>query len=100
VSYEAFLAGHARIAILRLLHAQPAYEANCAILSDALYELGINLTRDQVRGQVEWLAEQGLVTARDVGRDGGDLVVARATQRGLDCAAGRVAVRGVRRPSP
>ena len=96
MNYDTFLAGHARIAILRLLQAQPAYEANCAILADALYELGINLTRDQVHAQADWLAEQGLVLTREVG----DLVVARATRRGLDVAAGRAVVRGVRRPSP
>jgi Fe2+ or Zn2+ uptake regulation protein len=96
MKYSDYLAQHARITILRLLVEQPGYEANCAILADALPELGINVGREFVRRQVDWLAEAELVTTRDVG----DLVVARASERGLDVAAGRLSVRGVKRPGP
>ena len=96
MSYNQYLAEHARLSILRLLGEQPAYEANCSILADALPELGINVGRDFVRDQVDWLAERGLVETREVR----DLVIAKATRRGLDVAAGRTSVRGVARPSP
>jgi len=87
---------NARLEMLWLLRGQPSYSANCSILRASLEERGIILSRDQVRNQATWLAEQGLATTREVG----DYVVVTATERGLDVAAGRVVVHGVPRPLP
>ena len=65
--YQETLAAHARMEILRLLGAQPAFEANCTILASALQGRGVNVAHDLVRDQIDWLAERQLVTARDVG---------------------------------
>jgi hypothetical protein len=87
---------HLRITILRLLEAQAGYSANCSILRDGAEAVGLTASRDQVRGEIAWLAEQGLVTMRAVE----NLTIAKSTERGLDVAAGRARVPGVKPPSP
>lgn len=88
---------HLRLVLLRLLAEQPAYRANCSILRDAADSVGITATRDQVRTEIAWLREQGLVTTLDASER---LTIATATERGLDVAAGRARVPGVKTPSP
>jgi hypothetical protein len=87
---------HLRIGILRVLASAPAYSANESLLTDALHELGFGATRDQVRTELAWLAEQSLVTLEDLG----GLKIATITQRGIDVTEGRAAVPGVKKPSP
>ena len=87
---------HLRITILRLLEHQGGYRSNCSLLRDAAEAVGLTATRDQVRVELAWLAEQGLVTVRQVEQ----LMIATATERGLDVAAGRARVPGVKTPSP
>ncbi|MFZ5746376.1 MAG: ArsR family transcriptional regulator [Pseudomonadota bacterium] len=93
---EAFLP-HLRLAILRVLAGAPGYAANSSILTQAVAELGLRATRDQVRGQLAWLNEQQLVRTEQVTRD---LVVAELCERGHDAAAGAATVPGVQRPGP
>lgn len=87
---------HLRLTILRVLVNAPAYSVNDSVLTDAVRELGFGATRDQVRTEIQWLAEQGLATSEALGK----LMVAVATQRGLDVAAGHATHEGVKRPSP
>jgi hypothetical protein len=61
-----------------------------------LPEVGLTPTRDQIKTELAWLAEQQLVTSEDHA----GLVVATLTERGLDVAEGRTVVPGVQRPSP
>jgi hypothetical protein len=96
MSYAEHFAKHVRIAILRVLEAAPAFRANSSILHSALDELGLTATRDQVKVELAWLAEQNLLTTTEAA----NLVVATLTDRGLDVAAGRAVVPGVQRPSP
>lgn len=84
-----------RAAVLGLLQ-EAGCEANDYILRRAVGELGHNPSVDQMRTELAWLAEQGLVTIRRVG----DFTVARLTSRGADVALGRADVPGVRRPEP
>ena len=87
---------HLRLTLLRLLEESPDYELNEAILADGTEPYGFNPSRDRIRTELSWLAEQGLVSLDD---DPG-IMVATLTERGLDVAMGRVTVPGVRRPTP
>lgn len=87
---------HLRISILRLLSGAPAYRANSSILHGETTRFGLAASRDQVKTEMAWLAEQGLIVTEDVG----GMVVATLTERGLDVAEGRAVQPGVQRPSP
>lgn len=95
--FRTHFASHLRLAILGLLAEAPGYSLNAAIATDALGSLGLGASRDQVRSEIAWLAEQGLVTGDELP---GGLVVATLTERGQDVASGRATVPGVQRPSP
>ena len=60
----------------------------------ALDSFGHTLSRDQVKTEMQWLAEQGALTLNDVG----PVLVATLTERGQDIAAGRARVPGIKRP--
>jgi Fe2+ or Zn2+ uptake regulation protein len=97
MNYKAHFQSHLRLAILRLLAESPGYALNSSILVDALGALGLAASRDQVRSEIAWLAEQGLATADELA---GGLIVATLTERGADIASGRATVPGVQRPTP
>lgn len=88
--------GHIRLAVLQLLSAQAAYQANDMLLAAAVNGMGLTCTADQMRGHLAWLAEQRLVTTIEAG----PLTVATMTERGGDVAAGRSQIKGVQRPAP
>lgn len=94
MTYRDFLLADIRLVILRILNELPGYRANSSILSNALERFGHTQTRDQVKTQLMWLAEQGLVTVETVG----PVIVADLTERGGDIATGRATVPGVSRP--
>jgi Fe2+ or Zn2+ uptake regulation protein len=90
--------GHLRLTLLRILMVAPGYTANSSILTTSAHgEAGFVVSRDQVRTELSWLAEQSLITTTEV-IDG--LVVATLTERGGDVASGRAVVPGVQRPNP
>jgi Fe2+ or Zn2+ uptake regulation protein len=97
MNYKAHFLSHLRLAILRLLAEAPGYSLNSSIITDAVAQLGLAATRDQVRGEIAWLAEQGLAASDDLP---GGLMVATLTERGGDVASGRAHVPGVQRPMP
>lgn len=86
-----------RLAILRFLAKDEDYALNDSILQTALGTLGHGVSRDTVRSDIAWLAEQGLIT---VDCSLIEFHVARLTPRGNDVAVGRASVPGVKRPSP
>ncbi|WP_103035254.1 VpaChn25_0724 family phage protein [Castellaniella caeni] len=94
VSFAEFLRRDVRLVILRLLAEMPAYRANSSVLTMALERFGHSVSRDQVKGEISWLAEQGLVTVDDLDA----VLVATLTERGGDVASARTAVPGVSRP--
>lgn len=96
MDYSEHFSMHLRIAVLRVLASAPAWRANSSILCSAVDSLGLTATRDQIRGELAWLAEQRLVTTVDHS----GLVVATLTERGVDVAEGRAVVPGVQRPTP
>lgn len=93
-SFSAYLRGDIRLVVLRLLADMPAYRANSSVLTIALDRFGHTASRDQIRTEIQWLAEQGLLTVEDIGA----VLVATITERGADVARGRAQVPGVARP--
>jgi Fe2+ or Zn2+ uptake regulation protein len=89
--------GHARLAILRALIETPAHTANDSVLIMVMEQLGLPVTRDQLRTQLGWLEEQGLIR---LSRPTDTLLVAILRERGADVGLGRAHVEGVQRPSP
>lgn len=85
-----------RLALLRLMAAAPSYAASDSLLYQALPEQGVPASLDAVRGDLAWLAEQGLATVDSAG----EVRLATVTARGIDVANGLALVPGVARPGP
>ncbi len=85
-----------RLVILRLLQGTPGYEAGESVIHLALADFGHSVSRDTVRSDFAWLEEQGLVRTNQIA----SVMIARATERGIDVALGRATVPGVKRPAP
>lgn len=96
MNFADHVAADARLCILQSLEADPGYDLNEHVLAAALQALGHGLSRDRLRGELAWLAEQGLVTVTEVS----GIHVARLTARGADAARGRALIPGVARPRP
>lgn len=85
---------HQRLVILRLLGEVPGFDLNESILQDGLNAYGLDISRDGLRTQLAWLAEQDLVRLDKVGCT----QKAVLTARGEDVANGRALVPGIKRP--
>ncbi len=95
MSYVDHLRKHRRLSILRILDGAPGYSSNESILTGMLNQFRIGSTRDQVRTELAWLAEQGLVTTEDLA----GLYMATATQRGIEISQGISTHPDIARPS-
>ncbi len=91
--YENVISEHLRITILRLLDEHNG-TSNDSLLCDLVAPFGFNPSRDKMRTELNWLAEQGLVECSDNG-----CMTVELTQRGEDVAKCRVIVPGVKRPA-
>lgn len=87
---------HLRITILKLMMPAQGYRSNESILHGQLPRMGFNCSRDQVRTEITWLAQQGLVSVEET--EG--FLVADLTVQGIDVAEGRSTHPDVQRPSP
>lgn len=85
-----------RLTVLRALVGTPSHAANDSLLYLELERLGLPATRDQLRTQLGWLEEQGLVRLQ---RPTDSLIVVTLRERGAEVAIGRATVEGVQRPS-
>ncbi len=83
-----------RLVLLRILSELPSYRSNSSVLAVLMEKMGHNMTRDQVKTELRWLAEQGLLTVEDAG----SVLVATLDERGQDVAEGRAKVDGIKRP--
>jgi Fe2+ or Zn2+ uptake regulation protein len=83
-----------RLVLLRVLSEMPSYRHNSSVLSNLLHQMGHTMTRDQVKTELRWLSEQGLLTLEEAG----SVIVATLSERGQDVAEGRGRVDGVNRP--
>lgn len=97
MSYADHFAKHLRLVILRLLNEAPGFRANSSVLTDLANLHGLAASRDQMRGELAWLAEQGLAT---IDEPSPGLIVATLTERGLDILTARGQHPGVQRPTP
>ena len=84
---------HTRLAILQLLE-QSGTDAGEAILRSALREMA--LAPVSLRGELDWLAGQGLIEIRDIA----GIAIASLTEHGSAVAVGADFVSGVARPRP
>ena len=73
-----------RLVILRTLESCSGYETNESIIAMMLDDFGHRVSRDQVRTDLAWLKEQGLVTVEEIAT----VQIATMTQRGLETATG------------
>lgn len=89
-----FLAEDRRLVILRVLADLPAYRANSYVLNTLLTQWGHSTSSDQVKTDLRWLEEQGLLAIEAAE----SVLIATLTERGADVAAGRAIVPGVKRP--
>lgn len=92
--YAQYLREDQRLVTLRILKEMPGYRSNSSMLYTILSEYGHTPSRDQVKSELVWLEEQGLVELDDVG----GVIVVKINQRGCDVAEGRITVPGVKRP--
>lgn len=86
----------ARLVILRELAEQPNYSLSETLLQPVLETFGVSRSREWIREELRRLADLGAVRLADAG----SVVIATATAKGLDHAAGRLVIEGVKRPSP
>jgi len=97
MSYQQTITEDRRLSVLLLLSESAAYSCNAFLLQTALADVyGHPTSLDQLRTDLAWLAEQGLLTTKATG----DVVVATLLARGVDVAGGRATVPGVKRPLP
>lgn len=94
MSFADHLRRDVRLVTLRVLSEMPGYRSNSSVLFTALDRFGHTVTRDQVKTELRWLAEQGLVELDEAG----SVLVAKLTERGQDVAEGRAVVDGVAKP--
>ncbi|MEX2480214.1 MAG: hypothetical protein WD928_05070 [Gammaproteobacteria bacterium] len=87
---------HARLIVLRVLANETNGSLNSAALQDNLQVYGIAKPRDWVHDELGWLASMGAITVTEVG----SVRIASITAKGLDHVQRRIAIEGVKRPSP
>lgn len=97
--YRQFLIEDQRLVLLRILSELPGYTANTSVLHTLITNLAHVISRDELRTQVAWLHEQGLIEAEPIDGVDGVLMV-RLVERGGDVAQGRATVPGVKKPGP
>lgn len=97
MTFQTAITEDRRLSLLLVLRETPGYSANAFLLRDAIHDIyGHSASIDQIRTDVAWLAEQGLVTAKN----SGDVQLAALTGRGVDVALGRATQPGVKKPMP
>lgn len=85
-----------RLVIVRLLERSLGYSANESLLGPVLRDIGHAVSSEQIRADLKWLQEAGLVMVEEIA----GIQIASLTQRGLETAQGIVITAGVRRPPP
>ncbi len=94
MSFADYLRKDVRLVTLRILAEMPGFRANSSVLANVLHQFGHSVTRDQVKTELRWLQEQGLVRIEEAGQ----VLVATLDERGQDVAEGRAQVDGVAKP--
>ena len=98
MGYVDAITANIRLIILRELEQTNGYSSNDSVLKMVLEKWGQNVSRDRVRTELAWLADQALVSLIPLGESGAQRVT--ITERGLDVGTGAASVPGVQRPGP
>jgi hypothetical protein len=61
MSYADALKEDMRLVVLRSLSEMPTYRSNSSVLHSFITRYGHGFSRDQLRTELHWLAEQGLL---------------------------------------
>lgn len=96
MSFKQAIAEDYRLCVLRVLNEDAGYSHNHFVIKQALAYLGHAKGVDYVLTQLNWLAEQELITTTE----SSGITIATLTQRGKDVATGATTVPGVKRPEP
>lgn len=96
MSFTDEFAASRRLEVLRLLRKAGCTAPDSVILSALRRCKFALMTGEELRADLEFFRKAGLVTLEWFVEEG--LVSATLTDRGLDCAAGRIEVEGVERP--
>ncbi|MEG2445812.1 MAG: ArsR family transcriptional regulator [Acinetobacter sp.] len=96
MSFENHLKEDMRLVALRTLTEMPQYRSNSSVLHSFITRYGHGFSRDQLRTELHWLAEQGLIVIEE---NLDTVLVVKLTERGCDVANGLVVTHGVKRPS-
>lgn len=96
-SYRDFVDQDVRLIILRALADETDFALNENLILAVLETFGHRKTRDYVRNQLAWLAEQARAVTLT---EAGSVRIATLTQTGLDHVERRAALEGVKRRSP
>ena len=81
--------------VLDLLEQDAGYDLSATMIQTGLAEFGHRPSADQLKTELNWLAEQGYLNLET---RGDNILVAKLTQRGADVVEGRAAVPGVAKP--
>lgn len=96
MNYREMVMADLRLLVLRILSGAPGYQCNSSVLQMALQDYGHAVSRDLLHTEIAWLAEQGLLTQREII----NIHVVTLSVRGLDVAQGHATLPGVRKPEP
>lgn len=94
MKFADYLRRDVRLVALRILSETPGFRANSSVICNLLDQFGHALTRDQVKAELRWLENTGLVTLDEAG----SVLVATLQERGQEVAEGRAVVDGVAKP--
>lgn len=89
-----FVREEQRLVLLQFLHEMPRYQSNSRLLCTGMDSLRLTMSHDQVKTELHWLRDQGMVEIEDVG----SVTVVTLKDRGADVATGVTRVPGVKRP--
>lgn len=93
-NYAQVLTEDRRLVILRVLAEMTSYKANSSVIGTLLERWGHEPSRDQIKTDLRWLEEQGLLAIEEIG----SVLLATLNERGMDVSKGRVVQPGVKRP--
>lgn len=96
MNYDDFQTQDRRLVLLKALEGAVQYRANAYLLRTFCDHFGHAVSADRIEQDIAWLAEAGLLRSEKAGH----VTVATITTRGLDVAAGRARVPGVKVPEP
>ena len=94
-SYKERLRENLRRVVLDLLEQAAGYDLSADMIMLGLKEFAHHPSADQLKTELNWLAEQGYL---NVDERGFGVLAAKLTQRGADVTQGRAAVPGVAKP--